>query len=455
MTTEEPILAAEIPHQTQIPAWQKWRSFGTGLGIEVGVENLLATLTVVRPGGIRVVDALTIERYRERPAAEWGAEFQAFLAKNKASHVSATVVLPSQDVISRILPLPGVPPAELPAAVEYQLDGLHPFAEEEASHSFARLAPPHETYVALGIGRHTVINDYATLFDEAGIDVAAFVTPAAAIYSALRTLQSPPAPAFLAVHEDTTGLLVYGETSTHPVYCVRFGAGSDRAVASASSQIRLAADAPVARLASLLPVADRSELCSTLSYAASLSGALPRQALGVNLLPVDRRKTSSPWRWVPTMVLVVLLMLVGIAFASYQEFENRRLLTKLDAELARLQPRVARVRTLDSGIENNRKQIEALVELASWPRKDLDALRELTRLMPMSSYVATMEISQTNLTMSGEIEQAMELLKIIDASPLFSDSEFMSSPGRTNSGKEVFQLRARREFAPAAQGTKP
>ncbi len=450
MTTENPVLETQFPERPPIPFLQKWRSFGTGLGVEVGSQNLEFILTSVRPNGIRVIDAFTVLRYRERPAAEWGADVLAFLQKNKITHMSAAVVLPTQDCISRSIALTGVPNSAVDAAIRYQLDGLHPFTEEEATHSFSRLQAPRRSSFALGIARNSAIEDYATLFDEAGIDVSSFLTPAAAIYSALRILQQAPAEQFLAIHEDESGLILYGETNTHPIYCVRFPENSDRAVSSASSQIRLPEDAPVARLAALLPHAERLEIGSPLSYAASLAGALPAQALSMNLLPVDRRKTSSPWRWVPTSVLLILLMALGLAFAFYQDYENRRLLTRLDAEIARLQPRIDSIKKLDSDIASAEKKAQFLATFSSYPQQDLDSLRELTRIMPMTSFVSRMGLTRAELTMTGEIDQSMEMLRMLDSSPLFKDSEFTSAPGRTLTGKEVFQVRAKRELPSAA-----
>ena len=453
MTTETPLLAAEIPHRMEIPFVQKWRSFGSGLGIEIGPSSLFVTLTSVRPNGIHILDSLEILRYRERPAAEWGDDFQNFLTKNKIRHLSATVVLPSADAVSRSLSLPGVPDKELASAVLYQLDGLHPFTEEEAVHSYSRLGAPHAGTLSVAIARNSVIEDYATLFDEAGVAVSAFITPAAAIYSALRILQLPPAESFLAILEDERGLLVYGETPTFPIYCVPFNQDPNRAIASASSQIRLPENAPAARLAALLPHTEKLQLTPPLSYAASLAGALPGQALTINLLPSARRTLISPWRWVPTAVLMVLLMSLGLALAYIQDFENHRLLTRLDAEIAKYKIPLANHKSLETQIAETRKKIDYLRTVAAFPRQDLDSLRELTRILPANAFLSRMDISRSTVTLAGEIDQATELLKLLDSSPLFKDSEFSSAPGRSPQGKEMFNIRAAREVPPLAPAT--
>jgi len=455
MTTEQPPILVEVPHLTAIPAFQKWRSFGTGVGIEVGPQDLFVTLSTVRPGGIKVLDTLQILRYRERPAAEWGEDYQQFLKRHKVAHVSAAVVLPANDCISRVIALPGVPDKELSSAVQYQLDGLHPFADEEAAHAFGRLLKPRQFNVSVAIAKNAVIEDYATLFDEAGIPVISFLTPAAAIYSAIRVLQLAPAAQFIATHEDEVGLLVYGESDSHPLYCVLFPGGSDRAVSAAASQMRLPEDVLNATLASLLPEAARNDVGGPVSYAASLVSAVPSQAIAVNLLPASRRKTSSPLRWVPTIILMVLLMALGLAFAYYQDYENRKLLEKLDAEIARLQPRVQSVNTINQQIEAATKRLQFLAELAAYPQQDLDSLRELTRLMPMSAYVSRLDLTRTEVGIVGEIDQSLELLRMLDSSPFFKDSEFTSAPGRTPLGKELFQIRSKRELPSVAAPPQP
>lgn len=461
MTAEQPVAEPQMAPAAAppIPALQKWASWGTGVGIEIGQENLFFTLTRVRPGGIHVLDSMVIERYRERPAGEWGGAYQDFLKKNKVSHVSATVVLPPGDCIARVAAFPGVLDKDLGAAVQYQLDGLHPYPEEEAVHAYARLKGERKSNIAVGIARQPVIQDYATLFDEAGIPVSAFLTPAAAIYSALRVLQPVPASQFLGIVEYEGSTLLYGESETHPVYCVQFPAGSDRAVSAAQAQLRLGDEPLVARLASLLPRAQREDLTWPLAYAASLAGALPGASLQVNLLPVDRRTVSSPWRWVPTIVLLVLLAILGLGFSYYQEYENRRLLTKLDAEIAKVQPRVLQVNSIQKQIEEKSKRLAYLVDIAGYPQQDLDVIRELTRILPGTAFVARLDITRSDVAMSGEVDQSMELLRLLDNSPLFRDSEFVSTPSRSPNGKEIFQIRTRREFPalpkPGAQPAQP
>jgi Tfp pilus assembly protein PilN len=446
--TESPALV-EAPTQpvrrTDIPFFDKWTSFGTGVGIAIERERLEIALVNVRPAGVRVLDSLEILRYRERPAAEWGGEYTAFLAKNKLKQIPAVAVLPAREVVSRTLNVAGVSDKELDAAVHYQLDGLHPFPEEEATPSFARLAEPERQTVALGIARAAVINEYATFFEEAGIDLACLAPPAAVYYSALRILQRPPFDEFLAVRDLESSLEIYAETSTNPLFFVELEQESARAIAFAASQVRLPGGAEIGKLGAYLPFAESSQAISPLAYAAALTAALPRQSLALNLLPVERRKSYSPWRWVPTLSLLAAGALIAAALLYFQDFSNRRLVAALEAESQKLAPRVAQVRAAEAKRLAIQKKLESLDDFVRQPREDLDSLRELTRLIPPPTWISRLEMSRSAVTMMGETEQATEMLKLIDDSPLFGNTEFSAQVGRSAAGKEFFQIRTQRE----------
>ncbi len=88
--------------------YRKWLAIGSGVGIEIGDRDLDITIVRVRPNGVWPLGALRIERYAERPAAEWGMEYARFLKRHGGSHLAATVLLPRRDVIVRQIAMPGI-----------------------------------------------------------------------------------------------------------------------------------------------------------------------------------------------------------------------------------------------------------------------------------------------------------------------------------------------------------
>src|SRR3984885_2627685 len=102
--------------------YRKWLAFGTGVGIEMGREDLIVSVVRLRPSGVRVLGELTIPRFREQPAAEWGENYAAFLQKLGAQHLAATVLLPRDEVTVRQVLLPGVVNKDLEAAIRFEID---------------------------------------------------------------------------------------------------------------------------------------------------------------------------------------------------------------------------------------------------------------------------------------------------------------------------------------------
>lgn len=426
---------------------RRWLAIGTGVGIEAGLRDLRVTVVRVRPRGARVLGATRIENFRERPAAEWGAEYAEFLKRLGVQHLAATVLLPRSEVIVRLLSLPGVTGRDLEAALGFQIEALHPYPEEEAAWVWSRLDGSES--VLIGIARRERIAQYANLFLEAGVKVYSLSFSAAALYSALRLLGRPPAGGFLALREADGTLEAYGESEARAVFSAEFPASRERAAAMAAAELRLSADSAPSSLEELLPRPktfpenyDPSEFA--LAYAAALTAACRRLALPLNLLPVEQRASGSRAVYAPTAVLLALLAAALAGLALIRPLEDRRYLAALRAEIARLEPTARRAAELDRAIEQTRARIRLLDEFRGRSKADLDTLAELTRVLTPPTWLNSLELSRDAVTLSGEAEQAAGLLKVLDESPLLRNSEFVMPIARV-ANAETFRIRSQRE----------
>jgi hypothetical protein len=79
---------------------RRWLAFGTGVGIEIGPEDLNVVVVRVRPSGASVITAAVVERFRERPAAEWGTEYASILRKH---NVAVNAVAPGPIITPRFV----------------------------------------------------------------------------------------------------------------------------------------------------------------------------------------------------------------------------------------------------------------------------------------------------------------------------------------------------------------
>jgi Tfp pilus assembly protein PilN len=431
-------------------------AFGSSIGIEIGAADLEIAAVRVRPTRIQVAGHAIIANFAARPAAEWGAEYTAFLKSIAMAHVSAIVLLPRREVIVRQLALPGVARRDRASAIRLQLDTLHPYGDDDISWDWTPLA---ENAVLVGIARREAVERYARLFTEAGIAVAGFTFSAAAIHAAIRAAGRPlvaiegdAGPGFLALRRvNPTAVEAYGESPARPVFSAEFQLPPERARVLALSELRLPPETEARALEEVLPHPAENPVSHDLSrnalpYATALAGACPWLARAANVLPLEHRRSSSRAIFIPTVVLAVLAIaaVAGIAFYSY--FANQRYLRRLQTEIAKIEPQARRAAALDREIDQTRARSRLLDQFRGQTRADLDALQELTKLIAPPAWTSSVNLTRDQARLTGEAPQAAPLLRLIDASPLFENSEFLGI-GRGN-GTETFQLRTNREKHP-------
>jgi type IV pilus assembly PilN-like protein len=450
---------------------KKWLAFGSGVGIRIagprGAESLQICAVRVRPAGAGVRGGFTIEDFSHQPAGLWGTDYAAFLKKLGLRHVAAAVLLPRHDVIVRPLALPGVSARDLDSAVGFQLDGLHPYNEEDVYCSWSRL--PGTSTVLVAVARRDTVERYAALFAEAGVKVGAFTCPAAAVYSALRVFGATPPAQILAAEagaaadqaesqaadqaesqavdqesqavgqaEGEGSVEMYGESPARPIFSASFELPPARAASLAAAEMRIDSPHEPQPLSALLGAQP------ALPFAAALASACPRLSLPLNLLPLAQRESSSPLRLVPSAALGAVALLLAGALAAFPSFERRRFLSDLNAQIAQITPRAARSAQIDREIQTLRRRTDLLDELRRHTKSDIDVLAELTKIVPPPTWLNLTEISARQVVVGGEAAEAESLLHVLDASPLFEASEFQAPPIRVATGW-VFRIKTNRE----------
>lgn len=430
--------------------------FGTGAGIVVGEHDLTVHLARVRPGGARLVAALRIANFRERPAAEWGAEYAEWLKKNQAKHLAALVVLPRHEVIVRQVQLPGVMDQDAGAAIRFQIDSLHPYPEGEVAYDFQRVERT-ETFI-VAIAQLPVIEFYMELFAAAGISLLGLTFSGGSIFPALRLFDSPPAEGLMAAPALIAGLdepyELYGESPSCRLFSAEFEGPLERAAGLAAAEMRLEPGTEPRDLMELLPKwqsapeeTDFSESGVSrlaLPWAAALAAACPRLGVPVNLLPLELRTISSRAVYVPTIVLGVILALLTGGLLLRQAWMDQRYLGLLASELAGLEPRAKQMAVLDRKIAEASERMQLLNGYRKQTKADLDIVLELTQMLPAPAWIMSLQIDPAQVVIGGESEQADTLLKKLDASPRLMGSEFTMPLARTSSG-EIFRIKSDRE----------
>ena len=431
-----------------------WVAVGTGAAIEIRDKDLYISIARVRPSRTDLIGAMKVVDFANQPAAEWGREIHAFLRRNGAGHIALTILLPRRDVIVRQLQLPGVNDRDLASAVALQLDSLHPFADDEVSFSWSRLGKTSN--ILIGLCRREVLDRYWTLLNEAGLKVGSFTFSAAVLYSAMRLNTNPP-ESLIVWHDGGDAVEVYGESPSRAIFTATLPVGVDRAVSLARAELRVEPDAVATRLTDMLPVpASTPDGLDTksvafqsfaLPYAAALAGACPWLGADCNLLPPDRRRSSSRVRLIPTVVLGTALAVLLVMLAFLSNWADTRYLGVLQYEIQKYEPRARRVDILDKNITQARARSQRLDEFRRRAKLDMDTLAEVTKLIPAPGWVTNLDLDRQTIQVAGEADQAATLIENFDASPLFDKSQFMMPISRTATG-ELFRIRAERQIPP-------
>jgi len=433
----------------KLPDLGKWLAIGTGAGIEIGRDNLTATVVRLRPNGARVLDQLTIPGFRGEAASVWGATYSNFLVKLGVAHLAATVLLPREEVMVRQIAFPGVSDKDLPSAIRFEIDSLNPYSEEEAVFDWARIGKTPS--VLIGFTRASVLDRYRSLFAEAGIKVGSFTFPAPAIYSAIRLLSRPSADGLLLLEPQADEIEIYGESPSRAIFSARLDGSEQRARTLAVAELRLPPESEPLALHDALPKplsapSDFDLAASALPYATALAGASLLPALSVNLLPRELRVSTSRVRLVPTFALAALVVILAVIALAYPKYAERRYLGLLHDQIRSIEPRARKAVELDREIAITRNRTQTLDSFRLRTKADLDALNELTTVLAPPTWLNSFQMSRDSLNVLGSTDQAAKFVKLLDSTQQFRGSTFTSGPQRAGSG-EAFGIRSQREAA--------
>jgi Tfp pilus assembly protein PilN len=456
----------------------QFQRIGSGCGIEIRGADLHVMAVKSRRTGLSVLGFAKIQNFRERPAVEWGREYAEFLASCNYAHVSATVSLPREDVMVRQIQLPAMGEKERAAAVRYQLDGLHPFAEDEVFHAYAALDADAKgpSPVIVVVAEQKTVTHYADLFEEAGIAVAAFTVSASSLRAALQLRTDRIASPLLVVNRDGQALEIYGESAGRAALSVEFDLAAvpaEHALQLAEADLRLdrgetavllLAGEPLdvdaataltpASVGEVFPVpvsapADFDLSRDLQSLATAIESACPRLGWGANLLPADRRRSDSRLVWIPTAVLAGLLVLLGIGFLFRSTVQNRAYAAVIEQRLAALQDVVDSAESNREATAELRERISVLEGQAARTVQDLRILSEVSSLLPESAWLQSLTINDDGIRLSGETDNAAPLLGVLNQARTVQGVAFATSLVRRDD-KERFEISAQRGV-PGAQ----
>ncbi|HEX5816245.1 MAG TPA: PilN domain-containing protein [Methylomirabilota bacterium] len=169
----------------------------------------------------------------------------------------------------------------------------------------------------------------------------------------------------------------------------------------------------------------------------SARGARPLELLPPALRP--RRLTRPQAMTLGMAAATVLLAILALLAPSWRE---QRHLSRLNAEIARLDPSVKDADRVLRELERKRKLIATADAVESAAIRPLPVLRDLTELLPNDAWLTTVSLDPKGVELTGAAAAASTLIPLLENSSRLERVEFSSPVTRSRDNKEQFRIRA-------------
>jgi len=466
-------------------------SLRKSLGVYVQGKDLRLALVSKGLRSIRLLDILTFSEFRLKPTAEIRDEIGRFLHRNNTTQFRCVVVVPREHVITRQLDLPSQAEANLTKVVEYQLGSLVPSESTSVCYDFcvSKLAPQSKSLqVTVFVLMKSWLDQTLSLCESVGLQVdlvlpssiagANYVLsvsgPFKGVNTALvthwrehqceavglsrktfhhsREIQvSESDAAFEALQTEIEffrGRANLGDDVALDVWVL----GNVEGIVATSAEKRFKVHRMSLPRDFGIEIGNRSSKIAQieeqfLALAGGIAGLRRKIPIPMNLLPADKRLHKSRWKWVPVYALLGANLLLLLCLAVRGFVQDQTYSTQLGREIARLEPEVKKIRSVEDRIADFHRRTGLLTEFRKTNDRILEALNELSKILPKNTWVYDLNLRNETIEIYGASGAAAALPQILDNSPSFKEAEFVAPILKDGQGNEVYRLRMKLELA--------
>jgi Tfp pilus assembly protein PilN len=437
--------------------------FGDGLGIHVGAHELgLAHLskrffrvalrdyrTVPLPGKDHPVD-------RRHVLAD---AVLSFVRECRLDGAPVFLSVPRSEAVFNRLALPAAAADSLAQVIEYELERVIPLPKEEVHYAFTtRPFGADRLEVLLMCIPRAVLREHLDALEDAFVRPRGVVVASAAIADFFcfcqqavrgpvgflvggngdleftliaegRIVSSLLLPRPLVRAEADLARLLARELTDELVgvedvllYQWRAGNGSGppEALLGAAELVPLARE----RLEAPAEFFETRDAGALLPAVGAALDAVHEGTVAVNLLPAESRGGAESAPGLLTMVLLLLAALLGLAWGVSTVVRDEMESAALEAEIARIGPRVEEIKREEEAAAELRGQVESLT--AADGRRAVLMLEELTKLIPDDAYLTTFRLHGQQVQLDGFARAAADLISKIEGSERFKNVKFTS-----------------------------
>ena len=386
------------------------------------------------------------------------ADLQLAMTDLKAGGADVILVVPGSWVISRRAEMPSTVGGHLSRVVGYELDRLTPLAADAAWYDYGLIGQqPQSVRIAVAAARADRIDPYLDALRERGVQVRRVVSAIGALGSLCRYVYRADTCLFVEPSAEgyEGGLLENGVVSLS--FSGRFASKDPGERARQLSQAMRevldrhlpdgdppwvitgrtaweSAQALVERMGRPVKVLQPADIRERIPEAteglslAALGGVLATivpEARGMNLLDRGEHAERKPPRAL-TAVLAAALAAAGlfILFSPLQVEERR--IEEIDRQIEARKGEVRKAEAVKREVDGLEAEIAAIARFKTERPVALEILRELTAIVPKSTWLSRARITDTAVDLEGYSATATDILPLLEASPYFKKAEFAS-----------------------------
>jgi Tfp pilus assembly protein PilN len=440
----------------------------TSAGIEIAGQDLRIAVVRASARRRRVLHTDVLAGFAGLSDEDRLTYLAAYFKKHKLSGLNVHLTLPGSLGVARDLEFPasvGTPEA-LRSAVALQVENLSPWALDEIYWDCAWELPAkgaRSVVAHVGIVPRAVLDPWITLFRSARLALTGVSLSSLTWAHGVTVFWGKPQVTMVVAAESdyVEGALIRDDR----IYSIHNPGVESAALASASAlhltragrvesvdQVRFVAYGAAASQAGLEPAAlpIEGQAVPATGFGAISTALLgsARSAFRLNLIPPALRFQRNYLQVVPTYGLVAALVVLGTFAWLREPYQQSLYAARLDDEGRRLAVEVRPVADQEKRLNRISDRLKALDASLRTRDRNLEALRELSRVLPEGTWLASYACQDNVVTISGFSNSASAIQKLLEDSPVFRDVQFASSITRDVAGKDRFAIRAAIEVAP-------
>lgn len=449
----------------------------SALGIEISGEHLLLCLTTRSWQGYSVKHTLLISDFPNRETSELHGLAQGFLRNHSFNRENIILGIPREQVVVHYLELPLEVEENLDHVVGFQAAKFEP-NDEESSYFDYFILEKNEKEKSLRLQLVMVpkapVDDLLNLLRELGLFPAA-IRLASAGYQQLFKIHrdgvSDDPSIILRLEENSLEIVVTAGKATSFAHVVpvhegppslesvlaeldlfvprlRLGSDKFRKVYLCGEYVGPLREALVEHFGDVADLGDGLNLKPKPpdrffpALGLAVSGMSRSPLSRFNLIPVQKRVVGYRASWIPSVVLLVLLMLMLFAIATREFFQQRSVLAAVNSEVQKRSPEVERALSIRQEVEAKMAELRQLQEMMCGRQRALLVLRELTERIPESAYLQSVNIQREKVSLVGYADNASSLIAVLQSSDHLDHVESRYITQDRRSGLEKFNFEA-------------